>query len=813
MIAAALAFTLGCLLLQRQAELPGVGAGVLMFVAGLGVAIASVCCSPRGSGDASARSRRLLAHVARTLIVASGIFAAGFGWASFRGEFALADALAPQWEGRDVRVTGVVASLPQAFERGVRFEFDVESVQPADAMVPSHVALAWYTGTNPEELADDDIDTQPVRAGERWRFTVRLRLPHGSANPHGFDYEAWLLERGIRATGYVRPSGRGRAAAERVDSLVPRFGYLLERLREQLRARFHKALPDGDYAGMLIALAIGDQRAIAPEEWQVFARTGVSHLMSISGLHVTMVSGLFGWLVLTLWRRIPALALRLPAQKAAAIAAMLGALAYCLISGYAVPAQRTLYMVTVAALALLLDRTASSARVLALALVVVLALDPWAVLSPGFWLSFGAVAVIFHVSTRSLHADAGESGLLQRVVAATKNWGIVQWAVTVGLAPALVVLFGQVSIVSPLANAVAIPLVSLVITPLALAGAVVPLDAPILLADWLVGLLMPLLRWLSAFEGAVWQQHAPQPWTIPLALAGVAWLLAPRGFPARALGLVLMLPVFALAPPRPLKDEAWLTMLDVGQGLAVVVRTQNRALLYDAGPKWGAQADSGSRVVLPYLRGEGIASLDMVALSHNDNDHSGGAQSVLDAIPVSQLVSSLSDDQQPAGSVRWRLPCMAGHRWTWDGVVFEWLHPGVAELDGSMRKANDRSCVLKVSSPHGSVLLTGDIEMAAEQLLRARYPDLRADALVVPHHGSGTSSTPAFMDSVSAQYALFSVGYRNRFGHPRADVWERHASSLRLRTDIGGAVSMRFTQNGTVVSLAREQDRRYWHGR
>jgi len=851
------AFAAGMLLLQRRVEVPHFGwATLLVLVALAAVWIAALNATRTAArtavgdaapGAATQSSAVRTGLIALTLAIA---FGGGFGWAALRAELALSDALDRQWEGRDISVTGVIASLPQPFERGVRFDFDIEAARlpapqpgalletngqgvPSAAMrdspagIPSRVSLAWYNGLSPEEFQE----VQPVRAGERWRFTVRLRRPHGSVNPHGFDYEAWLLERGIRATGYVRPARAGVASVtgegggtRRLDDLVLRPGYLLERLREQLRARLWQTLAEGRHAGILIALAIGDQRAIEADEWQVFARTGVSHLMSISGLHVTMVSGLFGFLVLWLWRRVPPLALRWPAQKAGAVAAAVAALLYCLLSGFAVPAQRTLYMVTVVAVALVLDRMTAASRVLALALVVVLLLDPWAVIAPGFWLSFGAVAVIFHVGANRPGHGAGPATLRGRLVATLANWGVVQWAVTVGLVPLLLVLFGQVSVVSPIANAIAIPVVSFVITPLALAGALLPIDGLLLVADWVTAQLMPLLEWLSGLDVAVWQQHAPAWWTLLPAVLGILWLLAPRGFPARPLGVVLLLPMFAIAPPGPGRGEAWLTVFDVGQGLAVLVRTERHSLLYDAGPMWSPQADSGSRVILPYLRGEGIGGLDVLAVSHDDNDHSGGAGSVAAALPVARFVSSMSMSELPAAwaanRLPYRQPCRSGQAWAWDGVQFEWLHPGGAgqaeQLAEPRVSPNDRSCVLRVGTAHGAALLAGDIEKGSERALLERYGKdgkLAADMLSVPHHGSGTSSTPEFVAAVSPRLAVFSVGYRNRFGHPRADVWARYADAERVRTDEAGAVGIRFADGRMALERARVSGRRYWHGR
>jgi competence protein ComEC len=767
---AALGFALGVFLLQWQPELPG--AGVLACLGALTALAAVGFVRP---------VPRVLAGAA----VFIAFTALGFAWSAARAHARLADRLDSALEGGDAVVTGVVAGLPQAFERGVRFDFDVEAPETG---VPRRISLSWYG------FAAEDPDAVPVSAGERWRFTVRLRRPHGTVNPHGFDYEAWLLERGVRATGYVREPG------ERLDGLVMRTPYLIDRLRESARERMLAALPGKPYAGVLVALAIGDQQAIDPAQWQLFARTGVSHLMSISGLHVTMVAGLFAALVSFLWRRREVLALALPAQKAAALAGFVAAFAYCLVSGFAVPAQRTLYMVGVVACALWLGRATSASRVLALALLVVLALDPWAVLAPGFWLSFAAVAVIFHVST----------GYTERPHWLVQ-WARVQWAVTVGLAPLMLVLFQQVSLVSPLANAVAIPLVSFVVTPLALAGAVLPFDWPLVLGHAILEAMMAALEWLAALPSAVWRQHAPLPWTVPLALLGIVWLLLPRGFPARWLGAVLAAPMFAVLPPSPAAGELWVTVLDVGQGLAVLARTENHALLYDAGPAFNASADSGTRVVLPYLRGEGVARLDAMVISHDDRDHSGGAGSVIDGMPVALLWSSLPGDHALRSGGTTHRACEEGSTWEWDGVAFEFIHPAVAA--GPAGRANNRSCVLRIAAPGGRVLLTGDIERTAERELLRRAPGLlHAEVLLVPHHGSATSSSAEFVDKVAPRYAVFTVGYRNRFNHPRDDVVERYraAGSALLRTDALGAIEMYLAPGSLRVEGERERSRRYW---
>ncbi len=789
-------FAAGVWLLQWQAELPGWPAIVVVLLASTLLVVGSMTFSVTWMGSGLFVKRFLVLLFASIIGVLFG-FAYAAGFAQWR----LADRLDPAWEGRDIMLTGVIASLPQPFERGVRFEFDIESAQPWEALVPRRVSLSWYNGLMPEEHQV----VMPVRAGERWRLPVALRLPHGLANPHGFDFEAWLVERGIRATGFVRARGGG----VRLDEFVARPSYFIERLRENIRLRFWDSLEGAPYAGILIALAIGDQRSIEPEDWKVFAQTGVSHLMSISGLHVTMVSGLFAWLAFNLWRRVPGLALRLPAQKAAAAAAMLGALAYCLISGFAVPAQRTLYMVSVVGLALVLNRASSGSRVLAWALAVVLLLDPWAVLAPGFWLSFGAVALIFYVGA----CRPEQRGWFTQ-------WGAVQWAMTLGLAPLTLVIFQQVSLVSPFANAVAIPLVSLVVTPLALLGALLPFEAPLHVAHWLLEWLYPMLAYLAALDGALWTQHAPATWTVPLAMLGACWLLAPRGVPARVVGATLLLPLFAVKPALPLHGELWLTFLDVGQGMAVEARTQNHVLLYDTGPSWGPQSDSGERVLLPYLRGEAVTSLDMMVVSHEDSDHSGGAASILRALPVAQLASSLASDhalnRRDIAPNAYRTSCRAGLQWQWDGVRLEFLYPSGSALANPFLSANNRSCVLRIDTGSGSALLAGDIERDAEEaLMEAQKDRLKSDVLLVPHHGSGTSSTPLFVAAVSPTHAVFQTGYRNRFGHPRADVLRRYAQNGAgiLRSDADGAIRLKFSAGGIIVEKRRESARRYWQNR
>jgi competence protein ComEC len=722
----------------------------------------------------------------------AGAVALGLAWAGLRAEMRLADALPGEWEGRDVAVTGVVAELPQAVEHGVRFAFRVEQ---AEAPVPARILLAWYDRRGPEAG-----ERPAVHAGERWHLTVRLKRPHGNANPGGFDYEAWLLERSLRATGYVRASPANRRLAEFVPTPVT----VVESLRETLRDRLLAALAEGAYPGVVVALAVGEQGAIDPGLWRVFNRTGVQHLFAISGLHVGMVGLLVGGLAMALWRRVPALALRLPAQKAGALAGWLAALAYGAVAGMGVPTQRTVLMLGVAALAILVGRQAASGRVLGLALLAVLLADPWAVLAAGFWLSFGAVAVLV----------VGGAGRFARVGAWGDFWRS-QGAISLALIPALLALFQQFSLAAPLANGVAIPVVSLVVTPLILIYLVLPFPPLVHLADLLLQVLIAGLAWFAELPWAVWQQAAA-PWPLVVGAAvGCAWGLLPPGTPGRWIGWAGLLPLLAWAPSRPGPGQWRLTVLDVGHGLAVHVQTARHDLLYDTGPAWSREGNSGLRVVLPFLRAEGVQALDRLVVSHDDIDHAGGAASVLAELPVTAWSSTLAANHPLRAARPPHHPCAAGQGWTWDGVEFRFLHPGPDLPPGA--SDNARSCVLRIASPRGSALLPADLEAQQEAALvdRAVPGSIASDLLVVPHHGSRSSSSGDLVAAVAPRVVIYPVGYLNRFHHPHPAVWTRwaEAGARAWRTDAGGAIRAEAGSAGLTVSAYRDSRPRYWHGR
>jgi competence protein ComEC len=462
-------------------------------------------------------------------------------------------------------------------------------------------------------------------------------------------------------------------------------------------------------------------------------------------------------------------------------------------------------MLATVAACVVAGRHGSPSRVLALAALVVTLADPWAVLSPGFWLSFGAVASIFYV----MALRAGRHGKLAGVFAE-------QLAVTAGMMPMLLALFQQFSLVSPLANAIAIPVVSLVVVPLSIAGAFLPLPFLLDAAHAIMLALMSPLERLADLPMAMLESHEPAAWTVVAGVAGCAWLLAPRGVPLRSLGAVWMAPMFTVVPAAPGEGEAWLDVLDVGNGLAVVVRTAHHALAYDTGPAWSNDADSGSRIVVPFLRGEGIRALDGVIVSHADDDHSGGAISIAAARAPGWLLTSVRAGDPIHVAFERSIRCEAGERWSWDGVGFSILHPAAsAYSETARRKENDRGCVLKVAAGAASALLAADVEARSEAEMISRDAlVLRSDVLVVPHHGSRTSSTPAFIDAVAPRDAIFTVGYRNRFGHPHPAVVARYLSrGIRAwRSDRDGALRVRLSAAGaTVESLVGASP--YWSDR
>jgi competence protein ComEC len=771
-------------------------------------------------------------------------------------------AIAPALEGLDLDVVGVVQAMPQRQDRGWRFRFRIEqawqvahsgALQPVDLakQLPAQVYLGWY---GQEGLYDSGWNAsplpEPVKPGERWRLRVRLKAPHGHMNPRGFDYELWLWEQGIRATGYVRQRAKDPAPVR----LGSTWMHPIEGWRQTVRDRLltHLAGPGSDAeaarrAGVLAALVVGDQAAIERSDWDVFRATGVAHLMSISGLHVTMFAWLASAWVAWAWRQSARWGfsgpLRWPAVHVGAISGLMLAGFYAVFSGWGLPAQRTWLMLLVVVTLKLSARDWPRALVWLMAAAVVLAWDPWALLQPGFWLSFVAVGVLM-ASDRSgprllqnapkwgeRTAPSGRKGarewsfLPHWGASSGPDWGIgllrplfallrEQATVTVALAPLTLLFFGQVSLVGLLANVLAIPWVTLVITPLAMLGVMV--SAFWDLASAALQPMSTILGWLSDWPWASVSRAMPPWWLAALGLVGAWGLVLRTPLSWKLLCLPLMWPVLFWTASRPLHGQVELLAADVGQGNAVLVRTARHSLLFDAGPRYSTQSDAGHRVLVPLLVQMG-ERLDVLMLSHRDSDHTGGAAAVLAMQKTAALWTSL-EDEHPLHALRpARTRCQAGQSWIWDGVSFEVLHPFAAD-DQSTETArrqkprpNEVSCVLRIVSAEGSALLTGDIEQAQEWAL-VQQGLTPVDVLLAPHHGSDTSSSLPFLQALQPRLALVQAGYRNRFGHPAPAVVARYREQdiLLVESTRCGAATWR-SQSPGHVECERTLRQRYWH--
>jgi len=764
------------------------------------------------AGVAGLLWRRVFGRLLLVAALMCGVLA-GAGLAGWRAVAYADGALDPTLEGRDLQVTGVVSQMPQRNETGTRFHLDVESARWADARndapptVPSRIALGWYGentglwGRAVEGRASASAVVGELHAGERWQLTVRLRAPHGNLNPHGFDSELWLWEQGVHANGYVRTGARDAAPVHVANT----WRHPIERARESVRDAVFERVDDRRQAGVIAALVTGDQGAIDRAGWDVFRATGVAHLMSISGLHITMFAWLAAHLVGALWRRSGRLMLRLPAPQAALVGGVLLATLYALFSGWGVPAQRTVWMLVTIALLRLTGRRWPWPHVWLLTAAVVVAVDPWALMQAGFWLSFIAVGVLFATDV----TDAGE----RKPTAANRLFLFFreQWVITLALTPLSLLLFQQVSLIGLLANAIAIPWVTLVVTPLAMLGAIV---APLWdVAAWAVQMLAVLLQWLAGLPFATHSMAAPPWWMAACGVAGGALLAMRLPWSMRALGLPLLLPVLLWQMPRPAAGEFELLAADIGQGNAVLVRTATHSLLYDTGPRYSLESDAGHRVLVPLLRAFD-ERLDMLVLSHRDTDHTGGAPAVLAMQPQAVLLSSI-EATHPLQALRPAQRCEAGRRWTWDGVSFEVLHPFDADYR-SFTRPNAVSCVLRIGNGRATVLLAGDIERLQEAALVARTAEahLRADVLLGPHHGSKSSSSAPFLAAVQPRIALVQAGYRNRFGHPAGEVVARYMErGTRLVESARCGAAHWTSKRPAELACERERRARYWHHR
>ncbi len=709
-----------------------------------------------------------------------------FAWTAWRADLAMAARLSPRFEKQDLLVAGRVTGLPQAQPGATRFEFDVSSATLDGRPVPlaGYTRLSWYASRRHAAPA--------IRACTTWRLRVRLKRPHGFVNPGGLDFERSALQRGLVAQGYVREGPDNQRLAS---------GVCVDGVRERVVAAIAAALPAGAHSVRLLrALSVGDERALDEHDWQVVRATGIAHLIAISGFHVGLAAVFGAWLVRLVWWAFPMLALRWARPLAEAAVAFPAALAYGALAGFGLPTNRTLLMIAVVVGWRLLRRNGGFGAGFGLALAAILIVDPLAVLSAGFWLSFGGVALL----AWTLAQQRGWRGQLKEI-------GLAPLLMTLALLPLTVWFFGQASLVGPLANLVAVPIVSFLIVPLDLVGCGLifawPWAGRLVLhaCAHLVDALWWLLAHLAAWPAATQYLPAAGLGTFALACVGAIWLLAPRGVPARALGFALLLPLCWPRTELPAQGAFRATVVDVGQGLAVLLRTRQHALLVDAGARYPSGFDLGEVAVVPTLHALGVDRLAALVISHGDNDHAGGATAVLAAYPKVPVWGG----EPWRGPVRMR-QCRAGQAWHWDGVAIRVLHPA----PGAPARGNDAGCVLEIAGAGGRLLLPSDVSAKVEATLLAAVGAGPPLVLVVPHHGSKTSSSREFLRAIQPRFAIASAGYLNAYHHPAPVVRARYRELAIpfYNTADAGAVTIAFPADAAPYIVARERLRqhRYW---
>ncbi len=704
----------------------------------------------------------------------------GFSWTFFIAFDHLSTQLPEELAGKDIQIHGRVIDLPQIDERKVRFNFLLH--EPKNG-VPDKIRLSWY------------YPKTTLKVGQVWRLTVRLKPPHGNMNPGGFDYEQWLFVKNIGATGYVRNKPEPLLIAERAGWQG------IDTWRERIARRLQNHSDTIKFFGLIKALIIGDKSSISQAQWKVLRKTGTVHLMAISGLHIGMIAGIVFFLVIKIWLRTGILRW-LPA-KIAALAAIIVAILYSSLAGFSVPTQRALIMLSMVMLAIFADKQTRSYHTLAVAILFVLIFDPLAVLNAGFWLSFSAVAMIIFV----LGGRLRRPGYWKSAVS-------IHFVTAIGLAPFLILFFQQTSVVAPIANLIAVPIVGLMIVPLCLLAGIglffslTWLQGLLKLIDYVFQQLWNALVFFSDLPIAVVNRPQPDLFTIGLAIFGILWFLAPKGIPARWLGGCLILPLVFPVTEQIKPGEAKLTLLDVGQGLSAVIQTANHSLIFDAGAKYSQYYDSGNNVLIPFLRFNQINKVDTLVISHGDNDHIGGSKSLIEGIQVKKIITSV-----PEKLIEYKPTiCTAGQQWVWDGIEFAIMSPKGNIFDSE----NDNSCVLLVTTTTGKFLLTGDIEKPAENWLVTTYgKKLQADVLVAPHHGSKSSSSIAFLDQVKPKIVLFPVGYLNRFGFPHKEILERYRLRGIQLVNVAktGAISINFSRRSMKMETWRDKHGKYWNNK
>nr|WP_281271419.1 DNA internalization-related competence protein ComEC/Rec2 [Leucothrix arctica] len=721
----------------------------------------------------------------RTRLVLCSLVIIGFFLTATAANLRLKSSFPALVEGKDLIVSGQVSSLIQqkAFSRSFLFDVEKASIEATGEPLnwSGQIRVSVYR------------DAMSIAAGEQWQFQVRMKRPNGFMNPAGFDYERFLFAENIKATGYLRKSKKHKRLAE-----AP--WYSVSAVRESIDSKITSLLK-GDAQSIERALILAEKGNISPKQWEILRATGTSHLMAISGLHIGLVAGAGLMIVWGLYWLFPGLSLIVPRQISGCAVGVVLATFYAMLAGFSIPTQRALLMVIVALIALMSKRHYRPVSILAVALVVVLLINPLAIMNVGFYLSFSAVGLILWLLSR--HVAEGRFQLLR-----------LQLFLSLVMIPLGLLFFGEGSVVSPLANLIAIPWVSFVIVPFSFLAVLLSYinEAFSTLVFNFVSFhirgLFIILELLSGLPKASISMHHLPFYLSLLAVISSCLFILPKGLPWRYLSILLVVPLTTFQVQRPqATGDFRITVLDVGQGLSTIIETQTHTLVYDAGDKPSENFDLGKVVVLPYLQKQSIQIIDRLVISHGDRDHSGGAQALLTELEVNQLISSNNElglSQEAEG-------CLAEQEWVWDGVKFEFLHPSPTTVGND----NNQSCVLKVSNSKHAVLLTGDIERSAEkQLIREQADKLPADILLMPHHGSHSSSTKAFIEQVNPIWAISSASYRSRFHHPSQKVVKRYEDQgiAVLKTADSGAISFDVSESLGIdeILFYRQERQGFW---
>jgi competence protein ComEC len=810
-------FLLGDLYLQTFASLPsGFELGAWIFLSGLCLFLIILIRLNILTAFISSQSKNKMTFLNNKkyfnkLTFSFFAFCMGFIWSVYCACSLSSWFLNKENESKPILASGSISSLPSPGRFGKNFEFHLDKLRYQSSPSKIEYPNALIRLTSPEKLSLKLIP------GDKWQFLVHLKRIHGVQSPGAFDYEAWAFQKGIRASGTILDS-QSNILLSQAWHKNP-----IAKLRQALQEKILLHSPHSTTSPWLMALMIGERNGITQNDWQVLRNTGTNHLMAIGGLHIGILAGFAYSLASWLWRRFPALMFVMPAQQLASYAALLTVIIYSSLSGFLIPTQRASIMLTIFISTVLVNRKINPWNAWSLALFFVLIINPMSVLNESFWLSFGTIALILYGMSHRL----SPSGLWWK-------WGRVQWVIGVGLIPLSLALFQECSLASFLANSIAIPWLAFTILPLCFLSTLLILFLPsfasllLLLADKSLSLLWLILSWIAQLPFSIWHLAIPNNFILIAMITGFVLLLLPAGFSGRYFGLIWIMPALLYQVSQPKPGEYWVTVLDAGQGLSVVVQTAKHILIYDAGPKLDASLDMGESVVLPYLRMIKSNKIDSLVISHGDNDHIGGAQAILKNHPKTKVFSSVPDKMVKIFDSLGMHPdkndlsvnesfnrqvnfCKANYTWIWDNIQFSFLYP----FDYNSNLGNDGSCVLLIDNGKHKILLSGDIEKFAEKELLLRTPEkLKADMIIAPHHGSKTSGLKQFIAAVNPEYVVYATGYRNRYHFPHQSVVASYEKLQvkAINTADSGTLQFKFTQNELIdpPEWHRAKHKKYW---